>query len=218
MKRHGVLVLLVSLPALALCCEVARSQDISVVNPVARRWSVKQLVEFHLSIKKDVQVQDIYKMLYQANFGVEHLLGDTAGVARYLEEELASLATAPSDEPLVERISTSDQVVRVNLRPFKRLNLEPARLVECMFQSAAETKPDTLVFLREWNEFAALVRYRLVDLPSEQLQEWSEKVESGAYGPAHHTDAYRAANSPAYRVVRRAVFERMFPLVESVTQ
>lgn len=79
-------------------------------------WSVKQLVEYHQQLRPDLQVQDVYKILYQANFGVEHILTDTAGVRTYVLEELASMDTTDRSEPLLERISTSGEMVRVNLR------------------------------------------------------------------------------------------------------
>ena len=125
-------------------------------------WSVKRLVEYHQQLRPQMQVQDVYKMLYQANFGVEHILTDTAGVRTYVLEELALMDTTDRSEPLLERISTSGEMVRVNLRPFKAMNLNPEALLQLMYRSAVETRPDTLTFYREWNEFCELVRYDLL--------------------------------------------------------
>ncbi len=171
-------------------------------------WSAKQLVEYHQSIRQSLQVQDVYKLLYQSNFGVEHMLSDQAGVLAYVQEELASLDTQNVNEQLLERISTTNGIVRVNLRPYKALNLDPSFLVELMFQSAAQTKRDTLMFYRQWNEFSGLVRYGLLDFPMAKLKEFDQRIVEGKLDPVHHSEEYRDANRPAYRVVRRDLFEQ----------
>lgn len=173
-------------------------------------WSVKQLVEYHQSTKQSLQVQDVYKLLYQADFGNEHVLSDPAGVLAFLQDELASLDTFHVNEPLLERISTTDEIVRVNLRPYKALNLEPSVLVEMMFRSAEKTKPDTFMFYRQWNGFSALVRYGLLDFPAAAVKDFDQRITEGKLDPVHHSEEYRALNRPAYRVVRRALFEQRF--------
>lgn len=174
------------------------------------RLSVKQLVEFHQLRHPQLRVQDVYKLFYQAAFGVEHILSDSSEVASYLARELASLDTATSDEPLFEQISLDGDVVRVNLRQFKALNLDPSLLVKVMFQSARETIPDTVVFNRMWNEFSSLVRFGFLKFPSDDIREWDARIESGNIPPIHHSREYSEANKPAYRVVRRGIFEAVF--------
>jgi hypothetical protein len=113
-------------------------------------------------------------------------------------------------EPLMERISLENEIVRVNLRPFKALNLDPSLLVKVMLQSARETSADTMMFYREWNEFSSLVRFELLQFSVEDLKLWNEKVEGGRFETVHHSPNYVAADKPAYRVVRRDVFEEVF--------
>jgi hypothetical protein len=182
----------------------AQESDTSEHNP----WSVKQLVEFHLSIKENLGVQDIYKMLYQANFGVEHLLDDSTEVRSYLLRELASMESTTTDQ-LIERISVHDDVVRINLRPFKKQNLDPDMLVRAMYVSAAGTQVDTFQFVRQWNIFTDLVRYGLLFFPMDEVQKLSSKIEGGEITPLHHSNEYAKANRPAYRVVKRSVFEKL---------
>lgn len=181
----------------------------SLPDPDAPWWSTKQLVEYHQRTKVSVHVQDVYKLLYQANFGVEHFLTDTAHVREYLLNELGSLETdaVVSDEPLVERISSRGDIVRVNLRPFKKLNRDPETLVEWMFRSAAVHSPDSLMFRRQWNEFHDLVRYGLLEFPMEEVSEWNRRITAGDIRPVHHSPEYAAANRPAYRVIHRSVIE-----------
>ncbi len=194
-----------------LICSFGRSGNAQeFTSSIDRQWSVKQLVEHHIATKKNLAVQDVYKMLYHAHFGVEHLLTDTAGVRSYLLRELASMPATPENEPLVERISTTNTMVRINLRPFKAQNLDPEALLQAMFASAAETKPDTFQFGREWNMFVDLVRYGFLNFSMNEVNEFNRLIEGKGIVPVHHSEAYKEANHPAYRVVQRGVFERLF--------
>lgn len=170
--------------------------------------STKELVGFHQNLRPGLGVQDVLKMLYQANLGVEHLLTDTADVRTYLARELEGLEPTDMKESLVEPVSTRGDLIRVNLRPFKDLNLGPDLLVQMMFESAAETKPDTLMFYRQWNEFFDLVRYGFLKFPMEDAERWHAIVTGGPPKPVHHTEPYKNLYRPAYRVVRKAVFDR----------
>lgn len=173
------------------------------------RWGVKRLLEHHLSAKGGMTARDAYKLLFQACFGVEHLLSDTAGVRARLLAEMETLGAAAGPESLLERISPDGAMVRLNLRPAAALNLPPEAIVQAMFRSAAETRPDTLAFYRYWNETTALIRYALLPWRPSDLVEWDARVQEGDLRPAHHSEEYRKANRPAYRVVRRDVIEEI---------
>jgi hypothetical protein len=173
-------------------------------------WGVKRLVEFHQARHAGLEVQDVYKLLYQSCFGVEHLLTDSTEVTAFLQTELASTDSPMAGEPILERISSENDYVRVNLRPFKSLNLKPDLLVQTMFRSAEETIPDTAAFYRLWNEFAALIRYGLLRFPPDDLTPWDERVGANRFEPVHHSSGYTSANRPSYRVVKRSVFDELF--------
>ncbi|MBM2844777.1 MAG: hypothetical protein HW407_89 [Bacteroidetes bacterium] len=178
------------------------------------RWSMITLVKHHQETKKNLHAQDVYKIIYQNSFGNEHLLADTAAVREYLHEELVMMDTTIRGESLLERISLDGEMVRVNLRPFRALNLDPESLVQVMFHSARGTMPDTLMFYRQWNEFVALVEFDLVDFPPAEVAIWNEQVVAGNIKPVHHSEQYTAGNRPAYRVAHRSVFEAMVPMTK----
>lgn len=202
MTMNGPVLLLLS-----LALQNAGAQPVPPVDQVKVSWSLKQLLEYHLAARSEMRARDVYKLFYQAAFGVEHLLTDTAGVRAYLLEELDGLDTLSLSEQLLERISIDGEMVRVNLRPFKALNLPPELLVQAMFRSAAETRPDTLLFYEWWLEYSSLLRSGLIGPVPADLQEWDRRVQEGDLSPAHHSELYWKAYRPAYRVVRRVVVE-----------
>jgi hypothetical protein len=199
-----------ALCALALFVGLAALQIYAQTPAPSDHWGVLELVEYHQQLRPRLQVQDVYKLLYQANFGVEHFLTDTAGVRKYLFDELATMDTTSQGEQLIERISPTDEIVRINLRPFKQLQLDPEKLVQAMFLSASETKPDTEGFYHDWNEFTSLVRYGFLKFPVNDVQEWDARVSAGNLQPPHHSRQYMELYKPAYRVVKRTVFESTF--------
>lgn len=192
------------------------AEDDTVLASFGERWSLKRLVEVHQKVRPLMQVQDVYKLLYQAHFGVGHLMADSDAVRAYLVSEMESISSNAPDEPLVERISTGGEIVRVNLLPFLALNLLPDVLVESMAESAAEWQSDSLMFHREWNEFCSLVRYGLLKFSLEEVIEWDRKVQTGQIEPVHHSKEYSDAYHPAYRVVQRRVFESQMTSVRSM--
>lgn len=190
-------------------------EGVSLLATFGERWGVKRLVEVHQQSRPLMQVQDVYKLLYQAHFGVGHLMADSNAARTYLVSEIENISANGPDEPLVERISTSGEMVRVNLRPFKALNLMPDILVETMAKSASEWQSDTLTFYREWNEFCALVRYGLLNSPIDDVNTWDRRIQTGGIEPVHHSEEYSESYHPAYRVVRRTVFESIMAPVRS---
>jgi len=169
-------------------------------------WSVKRLFEEQYRLGRTLSVQDAYKLLHQECFGPGHLLADTAAAHRLLLEEFAVVDTTVGDEPLVERISTTGLVVRVNLRPFKRLGLSPDSLLSVLIRSSMQVTPDTARFMREWTELLSLVRYGILPPLSGDLKMWEDRVQRGDLAVVHHSPEYVQAYRPAYRVVLREEF------------
>ena len=155
--------------------------------------------------------EDVFKLCYQAARGAEHLLRDTSAAERYFTAEWN--ATAACDEvPLAEPIS--DAYCRVNLGAWKARGL-PA---EWLFRSFVETasapaEKDPLV-----DYLAAADEWIRVSHPSFSLEAWETALaEYRAAGtPAiHHSEDYRRAYAPAYRVVSRRL-ARLIPLLEKI--
>lgn len=173
-------------------------------------WNVKRLLEEQEHLGRKLGVQDVYKLLYQGSFGVDHILADTAVAHQGLLDEMAALDTLRRGEPLVERISSDGSVVRINLRPFRRRGLSSESLFRVMVQSASGEAPDTVRFLNLWNNFTALVRYGFIVRAHGDLEGLDDMVRRSDIHPGHHSPEYIREYAPAYRVARKSVFERVF--------
>ena len=164
--------------------------------------STARLMEYHLFRYPHLRVQDAYKMLYQGEFGIGHFLGDGQGARRYLLEELATMDTADRGEDLLDPVSPDGRMVRVNLRPFRRLGFSPEALLGAMLATVAETRGDTAHFVSVWEEFAGLARNG--PFSTEELRVWDERVRRRDLPVAHHSPEYVREYLPAYRVCLRS--------------
>jgi hypothetical protein len=167
--------------------------------------STPALVRLHVERYPLMRVQDVYKMLYQGEFGIGHLLGDGRGARRYLLEEVATMDTTDRAEELLEPVSADGGMVRVNLRPFRRSGVAPDLLLQAMMATAAGAAGDTARFVATWRSFVSSDASRPFD--REELRLWDARVSAGDIRVAHHSPAYETAYHPAYRVCRRDLIE-----------
>lgn len=155
-----------------------------------------------------MRATDVYKLLYQGVFGVGHLLGE--GAQQRLEAEARTLRLNDQpEEPLIEEVSADSSMLRVNLRPYLRRRLPLKRLFSAMEESAHE-KGNAEDFLEAWSIFKQLVGSGELRFNEEEIEELDRQLESGYCPPRHHSENYRIAYIPAYRVVKRSELEMIF--------
>lgn len=150
-----------------------------------------------------MQMQDIIKMCYQAVFGVEHMLTDIEKARLYFTAEYEA-TPADSSIPLYEPIS--DTFCRVNLAAWKARNLAPEELFRLFVASAKANLPGTGT---DFNYYAETAESLVEDgLFSFSLAEWNSyfaAYKKDGIHPVHHSDAYRLAEHPAYRLVQKGL-------------
>ena len=158
-------------------------------------------------------VTDIIKQCYQAAYGAEHLLTDKDVAKKFLEKEFEN--TPAEDILICEHIS--EDLCRVNIAAWKHRGLPAEDLFELFAASAypRENGKDMLErYLREAEEYidaheVTEVRedseknrtFKRVNIFCENGSEIIEEYRRSGMPPIHHSDVYREAEHPAYRVV-----------------
>ena len=142
---------------------------------------------------------DVAKLCYQAARGAEHLLSDLDRARGYLEREL-EMTPADGEMPLTEPIS--DTVARVNLAAWKARGLSSEPLFELFAATASVKREEDLLplYLAQAGEWLSCLRGSITP---DQWQTFLSRYEAEGCPPIHHSDAYRKAEHPAYRIVRR---------------
>lgn len=144
-----------------------------------------------------MQARDALKMCYQAAFGAEHLLHDTEKARAYLHHELQDCPAQP-DEPLYEAISPA--LCRVNLRAWKAQKY-PEEALFALFAQACVPALDGEARLQRWLDTVQMLCEQN-RLPF-SLQAWQRELAAyPAPCAVHHSDTYRAAEHPCYRLVQ----------------
>ena len=173
------------------------------------RQSVRQLILWHISRRPEMEAQDVYKFLFQGVFGVGHILTEKAWERLIEESERINIEDHKEDQ-LTESVSPDGDMIRVNLRPFLRKKLDLEKLYDVMIISArVDGSKD--IFLDYWNEFKSLVEEDNLDFDWNEINEIDVSLNEDGPISRHHTEKYREAYYPAYRVVQKQVFFDQFP-------
>ena len=169
---------------------------------------MKQFAEcltVQLTLHPAMEARDVVKLCYQAACGAEHLLGDLEGAKAYFEEEYASVPA--KNEPLYERISSG--VCRVNLGAWKQRGLPKKELFR-MFAGTVFSS-DGKQRLTEYLETAERV---LIESGFDMAawQNFIEQYTQDGMPAVRHSEAYRKAERPAYRIVDAAYIPMLMQL------
>ena len=161
-------------------------------------------VKRQLALHPSMQPQDVAKLCYQAAHGAEHLLTDALAAERYFYAEFDAVDAADGD--LYEEISP--EIVRVNFAAWKARGLDPAWLFYmfshsvCPLQLGEQVLPEYLKKVQEL-------------LQSEAFDAYIAAYIGQGMPAVHHSEAYRAAEKPHYRIVSR-FFTDAVPILERI--
>lgn len=143
---------------------------------------------------------DAVKLLYQSEFGGGHLIKDPAGCLNYLHQEYLA-TTQKSSIPLAEEIGNG--FVRIYLAALNENNLSVAELGEIFLLSAAQPQGNMDSFREKLSILTKLTQDGMMPFSSEALESYLKEYEQAGFPPVSHSDAYRAAYHPSYRVVSK---------------
>ena len=165
------------------------------------------LIINHLKLRPMALPRDIYKLLYQGVFGVGHIISDHAWEVLVEEAGRIDLDDHLGD-PLFEPVSPDGFMVRVNLRQYINMGGDLETLFRVMKESA-KVQGEKEVFLDYWGQFKAMVNMGKLEFSLSDIWGLDESIERDGVKPLHHTEVYREAYYPAYRVVVQKVYEEM---------
>ena len=157
---------------------------------------------WQVSLHPNGEPADLIKLCFQAAFGAEHLIADVERARRFFYTEYE--ATPPKDCSIFEEIS--DRYCRVNIAAWKFRGYDPDRLFDAFIDTARRSAPaeggiapllDTVARLAERGKMPFLA------------EEWQAALSLYEGGPVHHSQRYRDAEAPAYRVVLTELIKKI---------
>ena len=171
-------------------------------NELHRERSERDILMDHARRYPLWELDDVYKLVHQGALGSEHAVSDEVRARAWLVCELAELGPGP-DEPLVDPISPNGAIVRVHLRPYVRLGLDPERLLQAFLQTAREFRGSPEEIERQFVEVVHLVREARLAFQERDIFDFLSRTARTGFAAVPHSAAYAAEYRPAYRVVAR---------------
>lgn len=150
------------------------------------------------------KLQDILKFLHQSAFGCEHLLSDPAAAEAQILDEAPSARPAPP-----ERLD--GPYARLPLSLLQE-GLSPQTLTRLFLLSATPDPAGREKLEEKLAVLQACAKEEWFPFSEQEVADSVEKWREAGFPPCRHSEAYRAAYAPAYRVVR-SEFLPLLPLL-----
>ncbi len=173
--------------------------------------TLSDIVKNHINNYPLITAVDLLKLIYQNVFGPGHLINDIEKSYNFLETELSTLQSFEQD--YIEHIGGG--YCRLNLQIIKDEYLSIDTLHRLFLLSAKERAVDLTRFenkVSECKDF--LINNNYQDL-AQELQ--GSINEQDSLTPFSHSQQYKQAYSPAYRVVKKEYCE-FLPLLSKIDE
>ncbi len=154
-----------------------------------------EIIHCHFAEYPHMQLQDLYKLVYQGAMGSGHAIDSIAAAEKRLSNELNTMGRGCADEKVVERLSL--EIARVNLRPFVAYGGDTGALLQSFIRTGSEYCPGTVQLLRAWSTVTGF--QNMFDLS--EMNSFISMQEAAGFPAVHHSSIYRKLYRPAYRVV-----------------
>ena len=161
---------------------------------------LRSILLAHASRYPAMEPTDAVKLLYQNEFGGGHLIRDEVQCLAYLRAEYAR-TPQNADTSLAEDIGGS--MVRNHLSALDAHSYSVDQLGADFIRSAQNQTGALPSFLGKLALLRLMARDDLLPFSSDALESYLADYEKAGYPMVSHSEAYRSAYSPAYRVIRR---------------
>ena len=157
--------------------------------------------------------QDAVKLIYQATFGVGHMLAEETIVRDRIKEEMRMML--PADVPVTENIGGGFMRFHMNGMSIERMT-DLADLVAALFLEAGTHSTGTgEQFAARLNILRTLTADGVFSFGTDELEAYLADYLAGGLRAVSHSETYRAAYHPAYRVVSRDL-AMLLPLLDDI--
>lgn len=161
------------------------------------------LVISHLNRYPDMEVQDVYTLIYQGAMGAGYYSADAGGFEERLVKEFEE-TKEDEKKPLWETIRPDGELVRVHMSALKARGGQPRALSTLCLWTASIFEGDEQDLMDGWNTFWHVCRdNRLTKFPEVEIAEFDEWIRKNKYPSTHHSAVFRKVYDPHYRLVKR---------------
>ena len=161
------------------------------------------LIKSHIKRYPEVELVDIYKLLYQIANGPKHY-----AVVFDADQYFQEWASAPAENfPPTEAISADGRLVRAHWGPLREMGMDPNALMEIFWQTVFHYQPHPEYLIHWWRDLRDLIIRGELPFPLSQYNELDAEFQQWGFVPKHHSESFVRAYNPHYFVVLKSLIE-----------
>jgi len=160
------------------------------------------------------QLQDLFKLLHQSEFGPGHLIADTEENFKRLITEFEELRET-TKEHVIDVLQP--YLCRLHLQVLNQSSLSIRTLQRFFELSAAEEQGDVGKYYEKIEALRELCAAGDLPFNVEAVDQFKARIDMSPMRPIRHSETYRSAYAPAYRVVDKK-FCDVLPLFARVDE
>jgi hypothetical protein len=196
LEKKQIILIIILISLFFSQCDPRRGKEVSC--PEEPCW--ENLVVSHLRRYPELQLEDLYKLLYQATLGNGHAIADSAEVAEWLNKDLAD-SVQNTFEIMIDTLGSCGRFARIHLYAYVKSGRKPENIIRTFMKTGAEYPPDSDAF------FCALSVVRKMSANGKLPWETSgtsrflmEQAKNN-YPAVHHSAKFNSKYHPHYRVI-----------------
>lgn len=160
-----------------------------------KHGNLRKLLLMHCEKYPELQIQDIFKFLYQSTFGCEHLVSSLETAVKMIVDECGrNKKKNQTTETLGERFS------RVSLSYIDN-GLSADTLGRLFVLSSKKEKGELKELKEDLEEVKELSAEGAVPFDVNKLEKEISRWEKNGFESVHHSDIFRKRYCPSYRVI-----------------
>lgn len=165
--------------------------------------NLKSVLIMHACLYPEMGIQDAVKLVYQNEFGGGHLIRDEQESLRRLTEEFAAnreTGLGYQAGPLFVNIGNG--MCRLDLSVLEDGRLSSSTLNRFFVNTANGIKGSIARFESKLDILRQCSRDGVLKYPPDVLEAYLEDYRGRGYPPVSHSETYKSAYKPAYRIVK----------------
>ena len=168
------------------------------------------LLKEHFQRYPLLQPQDVLKFLHQSAFCCGHLIASPTAAAEYIRQEMAQCADSS-----VTIEDLDGDFCRVHLSYTKKLGVSADTLAKLLAHSAQEPCGDGESLETQLTIALSMAKNGELPFSYEELQQEIAAWRNAGFPARHHSEVFRNAYAPAYRVIKKE-YAQWLPLLAKI--
>jgi len=169
---------------------------------------MKELIISEFNLHPKAQLQDYYKLFFQDAFGPGHIIKDKTSAEKYLRTELEG--SSIFEEINYQEIGYINESYRVNINVINKGIISFDDFLDAFIKSAdMENKITDAEWLAIWEEIQKQIFLMKIPINDrrQQIDSLLELIKNKQL--VSHSNVYRVAYSPHYRILNEKQFQRI---------